>query len=177
MSDERSIPPVEYRKILYTTDLSEAGRHAFPHAAGIAHRCRAGLTVLHVLESMEFEKYLVGYIGEDLWKEIKTRNLEEARDILIRRKRDNAAIRSEVDEHLQATMDGERGPYITYEVKVQLGDPAEEILREVEAGGYDLVVMGNHGRGMIGDVVMGSTAWKVLHRCRVPVLLVPVPPA
>ena len=30
MTMHKELPKVDYKKILYTTDLSEAGRHAFP---------------------------------------------------------------------------------------------------------------------------------------------------
>ena len=170
-----TVPAVSYRRILYATDLSEAGRRAFPHAAAIARWDDAGLTVLHVVESMAFERFLMGYIREDLWRELKTRDLEEAREMLLRRRRDNAAIHSEVRAQLKDSAGQGDEPYVAYDVKVAHGDPAEEILREVAAGGYGLVVMGNRGHGIMEDVLMGSTAWKVLHRSPVPVLLVPVP--
>ena len=78
MSTEKTLPKIEYKRILYTTDLSESGRHAFPYAASIAQRFLSELTVFHVVETRDFEKYLVGYISEDLWKDLKTENLEEA---------------------------------------------------------------------------------------------------
>ena len=93
MPTPKTLPRVEYKKILYTTDLSESGRFAFPYAASIAAHYDAQLTVFHVVEAREFEKYLVGYISEELWAEIKTRDLEEARRILINRKRNDAAIK------------------------------------------------------------------------------------
>ncbi len=45
-----TIPKVEYKKILYTTDLSESGRYAFHHAASLAAHYQAELTVIHVVE-------------------------------------------------------------------------------------------------------------------------------
>jgi nucleotide-binding universal stress UspA family protein len=44
------VPEVEYKKILYTTDLSERGRFAFHHAASLARRYSAKLTAFHVVE-------------------------------------------------------------------------------------------------------------------------------
>ena len=40
------------------------------------------------------------------------------------------------------------------------------------AFGYDLVVMGSRGLGMLANVMMGSTSRRVLRRCRKPVLVV-----
>jgi nucleotide-binding universal stress UspA family protein len=52
------------------------------------------------------------------------------------------------------------------------GKPAREIADRIEGSDYDLLVMGTHGRGRIGDAVLGSTSREVLHRVHVPVLLV-----
>jgi nucleotide-binding universal stress UspA family protein len=174
-----SVPKVEYKRILYTTDLSETGRCAFPHAAGIANRYKADLTVFHVVETLQFEKYLVGYISEQLWDEIKTRDLQEAREILTRRKRDDVAIKDAVVQYCQNALAGENEqPYVTYEVVVKTGDPVEKIISEAHGGNYDLVVIGEHSRRTVKDALkrkVGSTAWRILHRCKVPVMVVRVP--
>ena len=99
MKIQNKIPSVEYKKILYATDLSESGRHAFPHAAGLSRRYGAELTVLHVVHGgPELDRRLFGYVDEELWEEIKTRNLREARDILLERKRDNVAIKESIGQ-------------------------------------------------------------------------------
>ncbi|UCD34914.1 MAG: universal stress protein [Nitrospiraceae bacterium] len=171
------IPPVEYRKILYTTDLSESGRYAFHHAASLANRYGAELTVLHIVEGgAELDRRLFGYVDEKLWEEIKTRNLQEARDILIRRKRDNAAIKECIgqfcDEVQAATPDH---PALAYGIDVKIGDPVNEIIRESEAGSYDLIVMGMHGHGPVRSAMMGDTVRRVVKRSKIPVLIVRVP--
>ncbi|MEN8130012.1 MAG: universal stress protein [Pseudomonadota bacterium] len=173
------IPRVEYKKILYTADLSETGRCAFPYAASIANRYSAKLTVFHVVETLEFEKHLVGYIGEDLWDEIKTRNLKEAREILSGRKRDDATIRDAVDQFCQdAIGEEEDQPYVSYDIVVKTGEPVEEILKEAHGKNYDLIVIGEHSRRKIKRAMkrkVGSTAWRILHRCKIPIMVVRVP--
>jgi nucleotide-binding universal stress UspA family protein len=51
----------------------------------------------------------------------------------------------------------------------------EEILREVDASGCDIVVMGTRGHGIMADAMMGSTSRRVLRRCKKPVLVVRLP--
>lgn len=51
------------------------------------------------------------------------------------------------------------------------GNPAEEILRRLEAGDYDLVVLGSRGRGAAGSLLLGSVSQRVLHGSPVPVLV------
>jgi nucleotide-binding universal stress UspA family protein len=179
MKVPQKVPRVEYNKILYATDLSETGRFAFPYAASIANRYNAKLTVFHVVETVEFEKYVVGYISEDLWNEIKTRDLKEAKDLLTSRKRDDAAIKEALDQLRQeAVGEDEEKPYVTYDVVVKTGDPVEEIVKEADEGNYDLVVIGEHSGKGIGSALkrkVGSTAWRVLHRCKRPILVVRLP--
>jgi nucleotide-binding universal stress UspA family protein len=176
MDERNKTPRVGFSRILYLTDLSEAGRYAFPFAASLAHQYAAELTVYHVVEKHDFEKYLVGYIDEDLWDEIKTRNLRDAQDILAHRKRDDAAIKDSVDRFCQETMAGEtEQPYVTYDIAVDAGDPVEQILHKVTRDNYDLVVLGKHGHGVVEGTLMGDTARRIVRRCTVPVLVVQVP--
>ncbi len=176
MKTPTTLPRIEYRKILYTTDLSEIGRNAFPHAASIADRYGADLTVIHVVERESFEKYLEGYISEELWDDLKQRDLQDARDILVKRKRDNTAIMDAVDQSCQEALDTcKHKPCVKYRIVVKSGDPVEEIVGEAHGGGYDLVVLGKQGQRGVRDTLMGSTTWRVLHKCDLPVLVIRLP--
>ena len=52
------------------------------------------------------------------------------------------------------------------------GHVGDTIAAQAEAGGYDMVIMGSHGHGPIGRIVMGSVSTQVLAQCGVPVLLI-----
>jgi nucleotide-binding universal stress UspA family protein len=54
----------------------------------------------------------------------------------------------------------------------RVGSPVEEIVRAALAEKAQLIVMGTHGYGVVGRVVMGSVAQRVLAQSEVPVLLV-----
>lgn len=54
----------------------------------------------------------------------------------------------------------------------KVGPAAELIARFAGNGKFDLVMMGSHGHGVLGNLVLGSVATQVLARCKVPVLLV-----
>jgi nucleotide-binding universal stress UspA family protein len=60
-------------------------------------------------------------------------------------------------------------------VKVVFGDPAVEILREAEDPKYDIVILGTHGKGIVGHTFLGSVSEKVLHRISKPVFIIPLP--
>ncbi len=53
-----------------------------------------------------------------------------------------------------------------------VGTPAEEILRVAQREKVQQIVMGTHGRGVLGRALMGSVAQRVVSGCTVPVLLV-----
>jgi nucleotide-binding universal stress UspA family protein len=54
----------------------------------------------------------------------------------------------------------------------KVGHAGETIAKTAESGKFDMVVLGSHGHGAWGNLVMGSVATQVLALCKVPVLLV-----
>jgi len=54
----------------------------------------------------------------------------------------------------------------------KVGQAGEVIGKFADAGKFDLLVLGSHGHGTIGNLVMGSVATKVMASCRTPVLVV-----
>jgi nucleotide-binding universal stress UspA family protein len=54
----------------------------------------------------------------------------------------------------------------------KVGPAAELIAKLAEKGRFDLIVLGSHGHGTLGNLVMGSVATKVLASCQVPALLI-----
>jgi len=171
-----TIPEIKYQRILYTTDLSESGRHAFPHAVSLSKQYGAELVVLHVVEGgPELDRRLFGYVDEALWEEIKTRNLKEAREILVNRKRSNAEIEGCVGEYcedVQSSMPGTAE--VKYKIVTRMGDPAGLIIEEAEQGDFDLIIMSSHGHGLVSSVI-GGTVRQVLKHSSVPVLVVRAP--
>lgn len=54
----------------------------------------------------------------------------------------------------------------------KVGHAAEVIAKTADSGKYDLLVMGSHGHGTLGNLVMGSVTTKVLAHCGTPLLLI-----
>ena len=54
----------------------------------------------------------------------------------------------------------------------KVGHAGEHICKVAESGKYDMVIMGSHGHGVFGNLVMGSVATQVLAHSKVPVLMV-----
>jgi len=56
-----------------------------------------------------------------------------------------------------------------------VGNPSEEILDQIASGGYDLVVLGAHGHGILGNALMGGVSRRVVRRSKTPVLVIRLP--
>ncbi|MCY7308684.1 MAG: universal stress protein [Rhodoferax sp.] len=52
------------------------------------------------------------------------------------------------------------------------GPAAEVIAGLAQQGKFDLLVMGSHGHGALGNLVIGSVATKVVAMCTTPILIV-----
>ena len=58
------------------------------------------------------------------------------------------------------------------EVRIERGDPGVVICEVAEEGGFDLIVVGSHGHGLLKRMLIGSVSTHVLHRAPCPVLVV-----
>lgn len=72
----------------------------------------------------------------------------------------------------EALADARAGGLTEVVMQAARGEPATEIVRVATEHGVDQIVMGTHGRGAIGSLLIGSVAQRVLHQAAVPVLLV-----
>ena len=159
---------LEINKILYATDLSENARYAFKYAASLADRYGAKITILHVLEEVHTgaASLAVNIVGEEKWNELRKNN--EQNVIHMIQTRLEKFCEDVVDEVPNCR-------FFVDEILVKIGHPADIILKQAEAIQCDMVVMGTHGMGMLEEVVMGSTARRVVRRCKKPVLTIRLP--
>jgi nucleotide-binding universal stress UspA family protein len=140
------------RRVLLATDLSYASDVATEWAFDLAHRVAASLVVLSVIDLRELR--LPG--GRFL-----------ARVDQVRERREAAA-----QELVQR---GRRvGVKVTF--LVWDGDPGESIVAAAESEGADLVLVGSHGRGPIGRLLLGSVSEYVVRNAPCPVLVARTPP-
>ncbi|HSL96517.1 MAG TPA: universal stress protein [Thermoleophilia bacterium] len=63
---------------------------------------------------------------------------------------------------------------IAVETAVSPGGAVPALLQAVEDFSADMIVIGSHGEGALSGAIMGSTAYRILHRSPVPVLVVPL---
>jgi nucleotide-binding universal stress UspA family protein len=168
----------EIKKILFATDLSKNSRHAFNYAVGAADSYGATITILHVMEELSPSTgtHLKSFIGEERWQELQESHEQEARQILIGKKKEGAMIREALHEFCkEAQKDLAQCEIMTDDIIVARGNVVDEILAETQTRGCDLIVMGYRSRGKLEEAVMGSTTRRVLRRSSIPVFLVRLP--
>jgi len=168
----------EIKKILFATDLSKNSRHAFNYAISAADKYGATITILHVMEevSPSSSAHLKNFIGEEKWQELQESHEQEARQILIGKKKEGSMIREALNEFCKEVQKNfAHCEIMTDDIIVVRGNVVDEILAETQDRGIDLIVMGYHSRGKLEGAVVGSTTRRVLRRSRMPVLLVRLP--
>ncbi len=172
------LPPVSIKRILYATDLSANARYAMSYAVSLANAYGAQIIILHVIdETPEYvDAHVAGYIEASEWDDIKKRNVDETREVLIGKKRDNAMVREVLDRFCQNLRPGtDDHEAAVDETVIKGGNPVAQILATAEEKRCDLIVMGTHGRSALMDTMMGSTTSRVSRRSKIPVLTVRLP--
>ncbi len=143
-----------FRTILVATDFSESSQEAFDVALGIAHDTGAHVHALYVVPDPLNLPWVVEGAGMDFIELRRTWMADARRELtqlLTARAVDPAKVKA----------------------TVALGTPAVEILRHAAHWKADLIVVGSHGRGTMGRLLIGSVAQKVLHEAGCPVMVVP----
>jgi nucleotide-binding universal stress UspA family protein len=165
-----NIPQVHIKKILYTTDLSDSALKAFAYAVSLANQFKAGLIILHVMaDYQDIESKIASYIGKENVARLKEDNVKEVWQTLSGKRRDNVIIKDALS--FISSNAGKEWDFETDEVLVLKGDAVEQIINVSREYNCDLIVMGTHGHGPVGEM-LGSTARKVLRHSQVPVLTV-----
>jgi nucleotide-binding universal stress UspA family protein len=54
----------------------------------------------------------------------------------------------------------------------KVGPAADTIATAATKGKFDLLMMGSHGHGLLGSLVLGSVTTRVMAQCEVPVLVI-----
>lgn len=74
--------------------------------------------------------------------------------------------------HLAAAGEKLQRAGVQFEAEGVEGNPARLIAQRAQEAHCDAIVMGTHGMGALGNLVLGSVATKVVHLTKLPVTLV-----
>mgnify|MGYP001546214198 CR=1 FL=1 len=146
-----------FKHLLVPPDFSENAAHALRKAVQMARHGEAHLTLLHVgllphATTFDFPAY--GVPLPEAMLEAHRQMTAERKHVLER------IAKEEIPEDVQWTP------------RLREGYPPEEILAELGAAPYDLLVMGTHGDTGIKHVLLGSVTERVLRTSPIPVLVV-----
>jgi nucleotide-binding universal stress UspA family protein len=134
-----------YKRILIALENSAADRTIVAHVRELAKMTGAELLLVHVAD---------GWVARN-YDQLKLRESEEMKE-------DRAYLESVRQE---LTSQG-----LKVETRLAMGDPATELIRTAEAQSVDLIAMSTHGHRFLSDLLHGTTADKVRHLVKVPVL-------
>ena len=168
------VPKVEIKKILYATDLSENARHAFGYAVSLANMYEAQLVILYVeSDDPNVEERLMKHVDPDQWDTIKKQNMEDAREVLIGKKKQSETIRQVLNHFCNITAEATGSSMdMKDEIEILSGNPAHEIISLAKEKSCDLIVLGSQGQTTSFDKNIGTTAEMVLRKVRIPVMVI-----
>jgi len=142
---------MSFQKILVPIDFDEASERALERALELAAKLAGKVTVVHVYSLPVYNFPDGSYIP--------TSELADS-------------VRQSAERQLHAFVEAQRARGVTLDALLREGRSADEICKAAAEIGADLIVMGTHGRGAFGRVLLGSVAVSVLRHADVPVLTV-----
>ena len=135
-----------YRRILVAIENSPADRTILAHVSELARLTGAQLLLVHVADG---------------WA---ARNFDQ---LNLRESEEMKADRAYLDS-LRSDLAAQG---LTVRTQLAMGDPSDELIRVSNDEHVDLIAMSTHGHRFLSDVIHGTTADRVRHLVKVPVLL------
>jgi nucleotide-binding universal stress UspA family protein len=144
-----------FDKILLATDGSDGALHATGQAAEIAKKFGSKITVVYVCVPPMPVTTMVDMPGIDIDPTYVSRYMEETGNAVARR---TGKVLEEAG--------------VNYELRTEIGHPAESIINVATEGRYNLIVIGSRGLSGIRSFFLGSVSDRVAHLAHCPVLIV-----
>jgi nucleotide-binding universal stress UspA family protein len=136
-----------YSNILIAIEHSDADRAVLSHIEDLARLTGARLLLVHVADGWAARHF----------DELKLRESEEIRG--------DREYLGQLCEDLV-----ERG--FDTRARLAMGDPATQLVKVAAEESVDLIAMSTHGHRFLNDLLRGSTADRVRHNVKIPVLMV-----
>jgi nucleotide-binding universal stress UspA family protein len=137
-------PRPMYKTILVTLDGTPTDQAIIEHIKQLARLAQSRVVLLHVADGWAARTY--------------------GRDAVSPEITEDTAYLKKVKAEFQSLG-------IPVEAELAYGEPVTEIVKWVQQQGCDLVAMSTHGHRLIADIFLGTTASRVQHSIKVPVLL------
>ncbi|MDW7774438.1 MAG: universal stress protein [Desulfobulbaceae bacterium] len=136
-----------FAHVLFPTDFSDPAEVAFAYLETVVSAIHCPVTLLHVLPGSRSAPHPGNRLA-------KLQNLDQNRLQRLKVWLESRGASEVLIDHVQ-------------------GAPGEEIVRKAEAGGCSLILMGTRGKGITGEILLGSVARHVARHAPRPVLFIP----
>ena len=133
-----------YKIILVTLDGTSSDRAIIEHVKVLAKLAQSRVVLLHVADGWAARTYGADAVSPEITED--TAYLKK-----IRTEFQSAGIPADAE--------------------LAFGEPVKEIIKWIKKRGCDLVAMSTHGHRILADLFLGTTASRVQHSIKVPVLL------
>ncbi|QUX92670.1 universal stress protein [Marinomonas sp. A3A] len=152
--------------IVYACDLDGKTQAAMELVLSLAKTHEAKVILMHAIEPLNAQaaNMINNYITEDVRDAMRK---DAIKDINTRMER----LLSEFMEKYSEELSNLETPPETVIVN---GVPSESIQRLAAEKNADLIVMNSRTHGRLSQMIIGSTANKVIHTSSIPVLVVPI---
>jgi nucleotide-binding universal stress UspA family protein len=158
----------QLKQILYATDLSPNSAYAFRYAAASARKHDARIVILHVLEKLPptIEAQLHTYLSDEQLNVLRKQKSQALVDRI--RRRLDGLCESELaeDPQFRERIDS---------IEIRDGFPPEVILHIADELDCDIIILGDHGKGIVKSSLLGSTCHHVLRHTKKPTYVIPLP--
>ncbi len=147
-----AVPKLAITSILVPIDFSIHSKNALKYAIPLARQFKASLHLVFVVEPTVYPADL-GFgqvVLPGVEDELRQKGAEELESLITK----------EIAGRVEATC------------SVRTGSPHHEILREAEERKVDLIVVASHGHSGVEHILFGSTADRIVHHARCPVLTI-----
>ncbi|MEW6387282.1 MAG: universal stress protein [Thermodesulfobacteriota bacterium] len=140
------------KKILFPIDLIENLEPLLPWVTLMVNKFEANLCVLFVTQDLgHFSSFYIPHTNIQEFQEEALKGAQEK-------------MRGVAQEYFKG--------FPRLETRVEMGDPSTKILEVAEKEGFDLIIMGSHGRRGIERTIFGSVCARVLRDAPCPVLTI-----
>jgi len=154
-----------YKKILYASDLEKGSREAFKAALSLRDQYQGDITYVHIINLHRSSVGIRDYIDEDALSKLHNLIVDDIR----------SDISSRLDKFVldeQMISPGfELGPI---NVRIEEGEPWTKIIEISDDINADVIIMGTRTHSAADQMLLGSTANKVIHHSTPPVFVVPI---
>ncbi len=152
-SQPETPPPPKVRKILATTDFSDASRDGVRYAISLADKLGSSVALLHVIEPSTWLSNLGSVLP-----------VRDDSEVV-------ASARAQLATLAKRESQGE--VVVTCSISVRSGNPFHAITTTALDSAADLIVIATHGHTWAERFLLGSTAERVVRHAPCPVLTVP----